>query len=253
MTVEIAFFLLGLFFGSFFNVLIDRIPKGEQFLKGRSHCEYCLHPLSWYDLIPIISFLSTGGKCRYCHKKLSWKYPGFELLTGILFALTYFLLPEKNLTSLLYFLFLTSIFIVVFFIDLQNFIIPFVIVLPGIVIAYLYLFFIHPESLFTSFLSAIGAAFFFLILFLLTKGKGMGFGDVVYAFFMGSVLGFPGILVGLYIAFILGAIIGLLYVILKKKKFHGTAIPFGPFLVLGTFLSLFLNYHWFFQLLGLPL
>jgi leader peptidase (prepilin peptidase) / N-methyltransferase len=88
-------------------------------------------------------------------------------------------------------------------------------------------------------LSAIGAGGFFFFLFAVTRGRGMGFGDVIYALLMGFTLGFPGVIVGLYIAFVTGAIVSILLVFLKRKKFRGGTIPFGPFLVFGTFVSLF--------------
>src|SRR3989344_5965745 len=88
-------------------------------------------------------------------------------------------------------------------------------------------------------LSAVGASLFFLALFLITKGRGMGFGDVKFAFLMGLVLGFPGIIVALYIAFLTGALVGCILIIWRRKKMFGTSIPFGPFLVLGTFVSIF--------------
>jgi leader peptidase (prepilin peptidase)/N-methyltransferase len=93
-------------------------------------------------------------------------------------------------------------------------------------------------NIFSVVLSAVCASGFFLILFLATKGRGMGFGDVVYAFLMGFILGYPRVILGLYLAFVTGAIVSLFLVILKKKKFQGGTIPFGPFLVFGTFVSL---------------
>src|SRR4051812_8717722 len=90
-------FILGVFFGSFLNVLADRLSRDENFITGRSYCEYCRHTLSFLDLIPLLSFLFLFGRCRYCKKKLSWYYPFSELLTGVLFALTFALLPFSSI------------------------------------------------------------------------------------------------------------------------------------------------------------
>lgn len=252
--VLIFVFILGLFIGSFLGVLADRLPREESVVAGRSHCEKCKKNLKWIDLIPLFSFLLLKGKCRYCHTRLSPFYPMVELTTGIIFALTVlfvlnnsqflisnfqFLINFQLLINLIYYLFIASCLIVVFFADLKYGIIPDKIVFPSIVISFLYLFIIHNSLFIIHFWSAFGACLFFLALFLGTKGKGMGFGDVKFAFLMGLILGFPNIIVSLYIAFLTGAIVGIILVIWKKKKSLKAAIPFGPFLALGTFLALF--------------
>lgn len=231
------FFLFGLSIGSFLLVLADRIPRNEGFTTGGSYCEYCHHGLSSLDLIPVISFLFLRGKCRYCKKKISWYYPGSELLTGSLFVITYVTIGTTSFPTLLFSIFIVSCLIVIFFADLQSGIIPDKIVYPAIVVIALF-------QLITQFLlfplymySAIGAGGFFLLLFLLTKGKGMGFGDVKFAVLMGLVLGFPGIVYSLYIAFLTGATLSLILILWKQKTLKST-IPFGPFLVFATLIVL---------------
>ena len=86
----ILFFIFGLCFGSFYNVLALRLPKGESIIKPKSHCPKCLHTLKWYELIPIISFIIQKGKCKNCHTKLSFFYPFTELVTGLLFVISYY-------------------------------------------------------------------------------------------------------------------------------------------------------------------
>lgn len=229
-------FIVGLVVGSFLNVLIDRIPRGENIFTGRSHCEFCHHPLGGGDLIPLVSFMLLRGKCRYCHKKLSLYYMIIEIITGILFVFV----VVYPLYSIPYVLFIISSLIVVFFTDLKYGIIPFPIVLPAIIIVSIYLFLSpNPDTLFTNFLAALGAGSFFFLLFLLTRKRGIGFGDVVYALLMGLLLGFPKIILGLYIAFLTGAAVSLILVVAKQKKLHGGTVPFGPFLVFGTVVSLF--------------
>jgi len=237
----LLFFIFGAFIGSFLGVLADRIPRSETIIKGRSHCEFCKKELKWLDLIPIFSFLFLKGKCRYCHKKLSWHYPIIELTTGILFALTFLFLRSGFTISLLFYLIIVSSLIVIFFTDLKYGIIPDKILLPAVIISAVYLLIFSPQSLIMHLVSGFGACMFFLILVLITKGKGMGTGDVKFAFLMGLFLGFPQIIVGLYIAFLTGALISIILVLWGKKNFFKGTIPFGPFLVLGTLTSIFLG------------
>ena len=242
-------FVIGLFFGSFLNVIVDRQQRKETVLTGRSYCEFCKKELKWYDLIPIFSFLFLRGKCRYCHKKLSLYYPLTELSTAVLFTITYAFLNFQpvfnsliaNPLPLIYYLFLSSSFIVIVFSDLKYNIIPDKIVIPAIIISFLYLLIVNPPLLVSYLLSALGSFAFFLMLFLITKGKGMGFGDVKLSFLLGLVLGFPKIILALYLAFLTGAAIGIILILWKKKRTIKDTIPFGPFLILGTLVSLFLG------------
>lgn len=244
---SLLFFLFGTVIGSFLNVLVDRIPRNESVIKSRSHCEHCRHKLAWYDLIPVFSYIFLGGKCRYCQKHIGYYYPFVEVLTGVLFVMTLlFAVPDislllaldsRTVLDLLYYLFLISCLIVVVFTDMKYGIIPFKIAGAALIVAFLYALF--SPYLLSHILSAIATFGLFLFLFLITRGKGLGFGDVVYAFLMGLVLGYPKIIVGLYIAFLTGAIISLILVWTGKKKLKGGSIPFGPFLVGGTILGLF--------------
>ncbi len=241
MNIPAAMFLSisGLFVGSFLNVLVDRLPKDENPFTGRSHCEYCKKTLAWYDLIPLLSFVSTQGKCRYCRKRLSLFYPLIELTTALLFVLT---LNTFGLIGggiyLTYYLFLVSVLIVVFFSDLRYGIIPDKIVFPAIIVSLVYLF-LGPQSIFFDHLiSAVLVFAFFLAIFLLTKGRAMGFGDVKFALLLGLVLGPINSILALYVAFLTGAGVGLILILWKKKHLK-YAIAFGPFLVLGFLTSFF--------------
>jgi len=252
--ILILFFLLGLAIGSFLNVLIDRFPREESVIKGRSHCDKCKENLKWYDLVPLLSFIFLKGKCRYCHTSLSLYYPTVEFITGIMFVIT-FLFTINNfqfsifnfqsnlnfqfLISLIYYLFIVSSLVVVFFADLKYGIIPDKIVFPAIVVSTFYLLTMNYELLTINFFSAVGACLFFLTLFLITKGRGMGFGDVKFSFLTGLVLGFPNIIIALYVAFLTGAIVGCILILWRKKRIFGTSIPFGPFLVIGTLTAIF--------------
>ena len=239
LLVYFIVFLLGCAVGSFLNVVVDRSNEGKSFLKGRSHCDHCRHKLHWFDLIPIVSFLLLSGKCRYCKAKLSFYYPIVEIITGLSFvwiSVLYF----PSLLTIGYFFFIISCLIVIFFADLKYGIIPFFSVIPAVALAFLWYLFIPGNLPISNYLlSGLGAFLFFFLLFAITKGKGMGFGDVVYAFLMGFLLGFPKIVLGFYTAFIAGALISLFLVWLHKKKLKGSTIPFGPFLVAATVISMF--------------
>lgn len=255
MTVLSAFlfFLIGLFIGSFLNVLVDRLPREETIIKGRSYCEYCKKILRWYDLVPLLSFLQLKGKCRYCKHKLSFYYPLLELATGVLFALVVFLPVFQTLSynlqtvvNILYYLFIFSALIAIFFTDLKYGIIPDKVVFSAVIAVVLYLLVSYNFDLnglklllFSNTLSALGAFLFFYFLYFITNKKGMGFGDVKLSFLLGLILGFPDIIVSLYLSFLTGAFVALILVIWRKKHFFGTAVPFGPFLVIGTLITIF--------------
>jgi prepilin signal peptidase PulO-like enzyme (type II secretory pathway) len=242
----IFIFLIGLFFGSFLNVLIDRLPIGESIL-GRSHCEKCKHVLSWKDLIPLISFIYLKGKCRYCHTTLSYQYPLMELFTGIMFIFTFqFMLTNTVvfnsgfLISLIFNLSIVSGLIVILFADLKYKIIPDeILIFLGVVIS-VWLLLFNQNMIINHLLSGLGSFLFFLSIFLITRGRGMGFGDVKFAFILGLLLGFPQTALALYIAFLTGGIIGIILILWKKKRMK-SEIAFGPFLVLGTFASFFFS------------
>lgn len=246
------FFLFGLFIGSFLNVLSDRIPRDESFIFGHSYCEECKHHLSPFDLIPLFSFLFLKGRCRYCKKAFSLYYPFAEFVTGLLFLCTYLRFHDDTLPMLVFSLFIVSSLVVLFSSDLKYGILPDKVLLPATAVCVIFYGFIYTTNSAPFLFSALGAGGFFLALFLGTKGKGMGFGDVKLAFFMGLLLGFPGIVYALYIAFLTGAVLSFILILWKKKQVKST-IPFGPFLVSGTLLVLlFPNVIQFFVRMILP-
>ncbi len=252
-------FIFGLFIGSFLNCVIYRLEERKSFLKGRSFCPHCKHNLSWRDLIPILSFLILKRKCRYCQKKISWQYPLVEIATGLLFLLIFNFFAQGGpasgwqfLFSIFYFLTTACFLIIIFVYDLKHFIIPDKVIFPAIGITLLYVLTLNSQpSILNSLMAAFGAAIFFLIIFLVSRGKWLGFGDVKLAFFMGLFLSFPNILVALFFAFLIGAIIGVELILMRRKTLK-SEVPFGPFLVIGTFVAMFLGetlINWYFQLL----
>ena len=223
---------LGLVIGSFLNVVIYRLPRGLGYVRGRSFCPKCKHKINWFDNVPVISFLILKGRCRFCGRKISWRYPLIELLAGALFYLSYL----SHLSFLSYLLICGLV--VIFFVDLEHQIIPDEIVIPLSVLFLGYRLLTNIQYLISNFLITGIVSFLFLYLIhLLTKGRGMGLGDVKLAFLMGLVLGFPKIVVAFYLAFLTGAFVGVILILLSRAKLK-QKIAFGPFLVFGTIFSL---------------
>ena len=238
----IMFFILGLVFGSFYNVLGLRIPNKESIIKPSSHCEKCGHILSWYELIPIFSYLFLKGRCRNCKTKLSILYPLSELFCGILFAISFYSFGFSY--NLLIALILSSVMIVVMVSDLTYMIIPDrFIIIPSILILLIKLIFAGPrEFLF----SLLGGILSFLIMFmimkfgeLLFKKESLGGADVKLMFLAGiTIEPFLCLLV-----IIVGSFIALpvsLFLLIRNKE-H--IIPFGPFLTIGMLIMFFTKYN----------
>lgn len=218
--------IIGLCVGSFLNVLADRLPVGETIWWGRSHCDFCKKTLRWYELVPLLSYLVQDGRCRRCHKKLSVQYPIVELITGLGFVFLYPSIPMMVLFSA---------FLVIFVADLKFQIIPD----SMVVISSLAALFFHigaGQPIIPFLLPALLSALFFYILWAVTRGRGMGFGDVKLAPVIGLFLGYPGTVIALYIAFLTGAIVGVI-LIFRRRVSWKSHIAFGPFLVLGTALT----------------
>src|SRR3989338_3828610 len=234
-------FILGTAVGSFLNVVIDRVSRRESIL-GRSYCDHCKATLSTFDLIPILSFVSLGAKCRYCKKPISWQYPLVEALTGTLFVISFAVLASGNelsLKNLIYYFFLIAIAIIVGAVDLKFSLIPTSFVFLASLVALVYNFFIFSSGDFVSYVAtAFGLALAFTVIVLVTRGRGMGEGGIVLAFLIGIVLGFKATLVAVFIAFLSGAIVSIILIILGRKKF-GQTIPFAPFLLFGLITALF--------------
>jgi leader peptidase (prepilin peptidase) / N-methyltransferase len=251
--IEVAFFLFifGLAIGSFLNVIIYRAIHGDSPLRGRSYCDNCKKPIAWYDNIPLISFIILRRRCRYCKTPIPWEYPAVELLTATLFVwwyavgFTFFQLSSQplNIIQPIFWLSVGILFLIITFTDLSYMIIPdsSVILLTAISLLYrIYLLstgVMQTQDFMRSLIMAVAASLFFLALVALTRGKGMGLGDVKVVFPLGFIVGFPSFLVSLLVACITGALVGVILLALQKKKLKGI-IPFGPFLIFGSVVGL---------------
>ena len=231
-------FIFGLCIGSFLNVLAQRLPRREDVIKSRSHCDFCSHTLCWYELIPLVSFVLQKGKTRCCHHRLSLRYPLTELVTGIGFVILSFFHEPLTINYILS-LVLFSSFFVIFLSDLAYEIIPIEMIIVGFFAACVQLLlsslsipFILPHIL-----SGIGAGLFFFALWFFTKGKAMGDGDMYLSALIGFLLGYPKIILSLYGSFLTGAVVGIILVLGQKRSLKAH-IPFGPFLILGYTISL---------------
>lgn len=234
----IFFFILGTAIGSFLNVIITRL-KTKESIKGRSYCAFCKKKLSWFELIPIISFIIQGGKCKSCGKRISLQYPLIEFFTGLIFFLIIFNFQLGQTTPSLpifsAFLLLISCFLIILFVyDLKHYLVPDKIIYPAIVITFLYRLF----GGFNYFIAAIIGGAFFLVIVVASKGRWMGVGDVKIGVLMGLILGLKYLVVALFGGFLIGALVSVILLILKKKTLK-SEIPFAPFLIGATFITMF--------------
>lgn len=238
--VGLVLFLFGTTLGSFLNVLIDRFSTGRSVVSGRSYCEHCKKTLSSVELIPLVSFLLQKGKCKHCSAKIPPRLLIIEFLIGLLLPLLYIYQQQISISpqSIIFLGVIATFLIGIFFADLDYGLIPDKMVIVIFFSAIFYLFSINAPLL-NHMLSGLGALLFFLMLFIVTKGKGMGFGDVKLSFVLGLLLGFPLIVFCLYLAFLTGAAVSIILVIWKKLRFFGGTIPFGPFLAASAIFALF--------------
>ncbi len=228
----IMIFLIGISIGSFLNVCIYRIPKKEDIVFERSHCMSCGNVLKWYELIPLFSFLVQGGKCRNCKTKLSVQYPLIELLNGLIYVWIFMakgFQPESIL-----FCICASVLIVISVIDWRTYEIPFgcniIIGILGIVRVFLNL--AHWYDYVIGFFAVSGL---FLIIYWITKGRGIGGGDIKLMAAAGLLLGWQNILLSLMIGSIAGSVI---HLALMKIQGKDRVLAFGPYLAFGIFISM---------------
>jgi len=235
----ILIFILGLIVGSFSNVCIYRIPRNESIIYPASHCPKCRTKIKPVDNIPILSYILLKGRCRNCESRISIQYPVVELLTGLIYVIIY-MIYGLSIQSLIYII-LSSALIIIAFIDLNKQIVPDVISLPGIIIGLVLSFFVPYISFINSALGAVVGGGIILIIGLvgsaIFKKEAMGGGDIKLAAMIGAFLGWRYIVISLFLGFFLGALAGI-FLVLSKIKSREDMVPFGPFIVLGSLITL---------------
>lgn len=232
-SILLSFFILGTIFGSFYNVVGYRLPKGESILYPASHCPKCNHKLTPLELIPILSFLFQGGKCKNCKAKISWFYPIFEFSSGVLFALSYQIFGF-SLECLLSIVFISMLLIVIIS-DYQTMTIPdSVLIVFSLFIIIIKFFIVGFKGVGISLLNGLAAFIFMFLLKLfgdfLFKKESMGGGDIKLMAVFGLTLGFPMTIVSIFMSAFIGLPISL--IILHKNSSH--EIPYGPFLSISA-------------------
>ena len=262
-------FLLGLCVGSFLNVVALRYD-GEHFvfnpkiIGGRSRCPSCGKTLRWYELVPLLSFIVQRAACRNCGAKIGWRYPAIELLSGFIFVAVPWQLSQGQGASSqgIEILWIVSflILLLISYIDIRLGVIPdelevllgvcaigIVLLQPACALR------LAPCNLSSHIIGAVVGFAFFELLVLVTRGKGMGMGDVKFALPLGFLFGWPDILPVVGSAFVFGALVGTAGIVLKKKTM-GATLPFGPFLALGAAFVFFLGLpvaQWYFRMVGI--
>ncbi len=237
----IVSFIVGSALGSFLGVLVDRLPRGEQVLSGRSNCDKCKKTLAPIDLVPVFSYIALFGRCRYCHVKIPMHVFLTEVACGVLAASLFFYATFSGVPIpqvLLLFIILFSL-LGIFMADLLSGIIPDEFIVATVISSLFLMLISSPGSLAQNFITGIACFTLFLALYLGTRGRGMGFGDVKFAFALGFFLGFPKVVIGLYVAFLTAAIVSIILIIAGRKKIRGDTIVFGPFLAAGTIFAYF--------------
>ena len=277
-VIQLGLFLLGLAFGSFLNVITLRYNPERGFYNkkhftGRSMCPHCHKILSWYELIPLASYLIQKGRCRTCQSRLTVQYPLVEFTSALIFLFVpttlqnIFLMPVTNYSVLLILgsviwiaalMFLLAAFII----DLRYYIIPNSVNLTVFVVALIWIFIgwrwgafssVYGSSFLKQFaaifpffgsplanhiLGAVAGIIFFLGIYLLSKGRAMGMGDVKLIAALGLLFGWPDIIIIMLLSFIIGALVSIVLLIVKKKKMTDK-VPFGPFIVIATAIVFF--------------
>jgi leader peptidase (prepilin peptidase) / N-methyltransferase len=247
----IFFFAFGLIIGSFLNCLIWRLYKEETVL-GRSYCPTCNRELKWYDNVPLLSFVSLGGRCRFCKERIPLQYPLVELITGALFFFSYFVTMNRDLQflELFFYFFVIALAVIIFVFDLRWYLIHTnTIVVGGLVLIVVNI--LRGYSFLNILLAmAVGAAFFGLQ-YLITRGRGIGEGDI----WLGALFGiiFPDLRIlalTIFLTYIIGGLVALFLLIFGLKKV-GSKLPLGIFLSVALVICLFFGEHiasWYFSL-----
>lgn len=226
MVVVIAV-IVGLILGSFLSVLLDRWPHLRGAGTGRSHCPHCKHVLAWYDLVPLVSWSALRGRCRYCGEPVSALYPVLELTMAGVLGLSAYISGFPSLWYATDYLILFAL-VSLFFFDFKYRVLPDFILVPLLIVVAARLFSERPDLLINGFATAAALSGLWGALYLISRGRWLGLGDVKLAFVLGLLFGYPGAVGVMMIAVWSGALAGIGLVLAHRA--HGkTPIPFGSF------------------------
>lgn len=249
--------VFGLIIGSFLNVVILRFDDLKSIIKTRSHCPKCQKEIAWYDLFPFFSYIALAGKCRTCKESISVQYPLVEVGTALIFTLLFWRFGFTLEFAVL--LIISAILVVVATYDILHYLVADALIwlTLGLWAVYLVLdyFFISHSSLviINSLYGGLALGGFLGLLVLVSKEKWMGIGDIKLGFLLGAISSWPLVLLSTFSAFTLGSIIGL-FLIFAKLKTMKDQVPFAPFLILGTYITLFWGekiINWYLNLIGI--
>ncbi len=232
-------FILGTIFGSFFNVLIYRLPRKESIVFPPSHCPSCGYEIKPYDNIPVISFIVLKGKCRNCGARISFRYPLVEFITGLLFLFVVYNYGI-SLTSLNYLIFFSVLFIISF-IDAQTMLVPDSLIITGLLWGIFYTLILgkgpgRPDGFIGLILGALIIVIIRIVGKFVYKQEVMGEGDIGILAIIGLYLGYKSLLSVILLGSFTGALTGVILIIMGSKGMK-SAVPFGPFLSIGAFLT----------------
>lgn len=256
--IFVLIFILGTIIGSFLNVVIYRLNTGRTMVRGSSMCMSCGHKLRWFELIPILSFLVQKGKCRTCASRVSFQYPTIEIITGLLFVIIAIkFIPILYFSVWLYVVFFTlflaifSILVIIFVYDLRHKIIPdklsYSFSALSLLVLIISLLLFGSSLVWANVLNIFAGpilALPFVLIWFFSKGRLMGLGDGKLILGIGWLLGLSSGVFSLVFSFGLGAIVGLILVLLSKNKKMNmkTELPFAPFLIIGVLVTFVFNF-----------
>ncbi|MFD1066561.1 prepilin peptidase [Oceanobacillus locisalsi] len=232
---SLFFFLFGAVFGSFYNVVGLRSPRGETFTTDRSYCPHCKKTLHWYELLPIASYLVQNGKCRKCQDPISPLYPIIECSTGVLFLLSYWMFgfDWELLTAMLF----ISMLMIILVSDIRYMLIENKILLFFLPLFIMMRILSPLDPWWSSAAGAVLASVLLALIIIVSRG-GMGAGDMKLFFVLGIVLGTGKVILAFFLAAFLGAVIGMLLIACKWME-RKQPVPFGPYIVVGAFIAYF--------------
>jgi leader peptidase (prepilin peptidase)/N-methyltransferase len=234
----VALGVFGLMTGSFLNVVISRVPAGESVVAPRSRCPKCRKLISWYDNVPVVSFLLLSGRCRSCNTPISSRYPAIEFVTAIAFVLQGIVFANDPL-MLIDRLVFTGLLIALFGTDLETMRLPNVLTLPGIAVGIAFSAFLPPGLQSSLIGAAIGAAIPWTIRWAWHRLRGveaMGLGDVKMLAMIGAFLGWRQVWLVLFVASLLGAVVGIVLT-MSRRRSMASRLPFGTFLAVAAYVA----------------